>query len=67
MSTNLDGRIDNTMYDRVLAEWGKEQDRCSREIAWHQVAERSYKDEGATLLTLATNAQRLLEKRQLGV
>jgi site-specific DNA recombinase len=59
----LDCRIDNAMYDKMSAEWRKEQDRCMREIGWHQTAERSYMEEGLTLLTLAKNAQRLFEKR----
>ena len=59
----LDGRIDNAMYDKMSGEWRKEQDRCLREIGWHQTAERSYMDEGVTLLTLARDAQRLFDKR----
>jgi site-specific DNA recombinase len=59
----LDGRIDGAMYDRMSEEWRKAQDRCLREIGWHQTAERSYMDEGVMLLTLAKNAQRLFEKR----
>ena len=57
------GRIDNAMYDRMSAEWRREQDRCSREISLHQTAERSYMGEGVALLTLAKDAQRLFEKR----
>ncbi len=59
----LDGRIDNAMYDKMSAEWRKDQDRCLREIGWHQTAERSYVDEGVMLLTLAKDAQRLFEKQ----
>jgi hypothetical protein len=59
----LDGRIDNVMYDKMSGEWRKEQDRCLREVGWHQTAERSYMDEGVTLLTLARDAQRLFDKR----
>jgi site-specific DNA recombinase len=59
----LDGRIDNAMYDKMSAEWRKEQDRCLREMGWHQTAERSYMEEGVTLLTLAKDAQRLFENR----
>ena len=59
----LDGRIDNAMYDKMSAEWRKQQDRCLREIGQHKTAERSYMDEGVMLLTLAKDAQRLFEKR----
>jgi site-specific DNA recombinase len=58
-----DGRIDNAMYDKMSSEWRKEQNRCLREISWHQKAEQSYMDEGVTLLTLAKDAQRLFEGR----
>ena len=49
----------------------EEQNRCQREIARHQNADKSYKDEGIALLDLARNAQRLFgaqeprEKRRL--
>jgi site-specific DNA recombinase len=59
----LDGRIDNSMYDKMSSEWCNEQDRCLREISWHQKAEQSYMDEGVTLLTLAKDAQRLFDGR----
>lgn len=59
----LDGRIDGPTYDRLSRDWREEQDRCLREIGYHQSAERSYVDEGVALLTLAKDAQRLFEKR----
>jgi site-specific DNA recombinase len=59
----LDGRIDATTYDKLSMQWRKEQERCLREIGWHQAAEQSYMEEGVTLLTVAKDAQRLFEKR----
>ncbi len=40
------------------------QDRCMREITWHQTADQSYLGEGARLLELAHNAQRLFVKQE---
>lgn len=51
------------MFDRVSADWRTQQDRCLREISWHQSADQSYLTEGVTVLELAQNAQKLFEDR----
>lgn len=67
----LDGRVDNTFFDRMSAGWREEQNRCLRQIEQHQTAEQSYMEEGIRLLDLARNARRLFsgqeprEKRRL--
>lgn len=67
----LDGRVDAAFYERMSSGWRAEQERCRREIDQHQSANRSYMEEGASLLELARNAQRLFagqeprEKRRL--
>jgi site-specific DNA recombinase len=38
----LDGRIDAATYDKLSEDYKREQDRCCREIGWHQAAEQSY-------------------------
>jgi site-specific DNA recombinase len=60
----LDGRVDATFYERMSTSWREEQGRCLREIERHQVANKSYMDEGVQLLELARNAQRLFERQE---
>jgi len=60
----LDGRVDRGFFDRMSAEWRSEQDRCTREITWHQSAEQAYLEEGVRLLDLAHNAKRLFAKQE---
>src|SRR5262245_44381506 len=60
----LDGRVDTAFFDRMSAEWRKQQNRCLREIECHEAAEQSYMDEGVQILELARNAQRLFERQQ---
>jgi site-specific DNA recombinase len=38
----LDGRIDTAFFDRISAEWRREQERCLCEIEQHQEADQSY-------------------------
>ena len=59
----VDGRLDPITYDDISSDWRKQQDRCLREIAAHQAAERSYMDEGVALLTLAKDVQAAFDKR----
>jgi site-specific DNA recombinase len=67
----LDGRIDTCFFDKLAADWRKEQDRCAREIARHQQADQPYLEEGIGLLELVGNAHAMfakedpLEKRRL--
>ncbi len=60
----LDGRIDNRLFEKLSDDWRKEQDRCLREINWHQSADQTYLEEGAQLLDLAHDAQRLFAKQE---
>ena len=48
----------------MSTDWRAEQACCLRETERHQVANRSYIDEGVQLLELAQNAQRLFEKQE---
>ena len=57
--TDLDGRIDAAFFDRLSADWHRDQEQCLRDIEQHQVADQSYLDEGVQLLELARSAQRL--------
>jgi site-specific DNA recombinase len=59
----LDGLVDTAFFERMSNPWREEQNRCQREIDRHQNADNSYKDEGAALLDLARNAQRLSQCR----
>ncbi|TIP19068.1 MAG: hypothetical protein E5X90_16995 [Mesorhizobium sp.] len=59
----LDGRIDNTFYDRMSAQWRTEQTRLLREIERHGSTEESYMEDGIRLLELARNASRLFAKQ----
>ena len=60
----LDGRIDAAFYERMVAEWRTEQDRCLRLIKQHQTVNESYMDEGVKVLELARNARRLFDKQE---
>jgi site-specific DNA recombinase len=60
----LDGKVDDIFFERMSGEWRAEQDRCLREIEWHQTADQSYLEEGVRILELARNAQRLFEKQE---
>ena len=60
----LDGLVDTAFFDKMSNQWHDEQNRCQREIARHQIADKSYLDEGIQLLELARNAQRLFAKQQ---
>ena len=60
----LDGRIDVAFFERMAAQWRTEQARCEEEITWHRNADQSYLTEGAQLLDLARNAQRMFGKQQ---
>jgi site-specific DNA recombinase len=60
----LDGRIDNAFFERVSEQWRAEQDRCTREITWHQAADQSYLKEGALLLDLANDAYTLFAEQE---
>ena len=59
----FDGRVDTPFFDKMSAQWRKEQNRCLRDIEGHQEAEQSYMDEGVQILELARNAQRLFERQ----
>ncbi len=60
----LDGRIDQTFYDRMAKAWKTEQVRLLREIERHTDAEHSYMDDGIKLLELARNARELFAKQE---
>jgi site-specific DNA recombinase len=60
----LDGRIDAAFFDRVSAEWRRDQEQCLRDIEQHQDADQSYLEEGVQLLELVRNAQRLFAKQE---
>ena len=60
----LDGLIDTAFFEKMSNQWREEQNRCLREIERHQNADKSCIDEGAQLLDLARNAQRLFEKQE---
>jgi site-specific DNA recombinase len=60
----LDGRIDAAFFDRMSADWRRDQERCLRDIEQHQEADQSYLEEGVQLLELARNAQRLFAKQE---
>jgi hypothetical protein len=61
----IDGRLDPITYEDISRDWRKQQDRCLREIASHQAAERSYMDEGVALLGMAKDLQRAFDKRPM--
>ncbi len=60
----LDGRIDAAFFDRMSADWRRDQERCLRDIEQHQEADQSYLEEGVQLLELARNAQRPFAKQE---
>ncbi len=60
----LDGLVDAAFFERMSNQWREEQNRCLREIERLQAADRSYLDEGAQLLELAWNGQRLFERQE---
>src|SRR5512132_3258422 len=58
------GRVDAAFFDRMSAEWRAEQNQLVREIDQHQIANKSYMEEGVQLLKLARNVQRLFERQE---
>ncbi|MFO1100389.1 MAG: recombinase family protein [Xanthobacteraceae bacterium] len=67
----LDGKVDPGMFERLSADWRKQQDKCLRDIHRHQAADQHYLEEGVSILEMARNARRLFdnesptEKRRL--
>ena len=59
----LDGAIELAFFEKISVEWRGEQDHCLRDIERHQVADRSYLEDGVRLIELSQNAQRLFEKQ----
>ena len=59
-----DGRIDAAFFDRMSADWRRDQERCLRDIEQHQPADQSYLEEGVQLLELAR--KREVEATALG-
>jgi site-specific DNA recombinase len=60
----LDGVVDTVFFEKMSNQWSEEQNRCQREIDWHQSAHKSYMGEGIQILELAQNAQKLFERQQ---
>ena len=60
----LDGRVEKGFFETMSAQWRSEQDRCLREIRYHQAADQSYLSEGVRLLELAHGAQRMFRRQQ---
>jgi site-specific DNA recombinase len=60
----LDGVVDTVFFEKMSNQWNEEQNRCQREIDWHQSAHKSYMGEGIQILELAQNAQKLFERQQ---
>ena len=60
----LGGRIDNSFYVQMSEQWRLEQDKLMQQIIQHQVADRSYINEGVRLIELAHDAQRLFLKQE---
>ncbi len=48
----------------MSTQWREEQNRCQREIDRSQNADKSYMDEGAQILELASNAQKRFENQE---
>jgi hypothetical protein len=51
----LDGRIDNSFYVQMSEQWRLEQDKLMQEIIQHQVADRSYINDGVRLIELVAH------------
>ena len=60
----LDGRVDETFFDRKAAEWRAEQARLLQAIEAHNSADQTYMDEGVRLLELAGRAHELFKKQE---
>lgn len=60
----LDGRIDAAFFDRMSADWRREQDQCLRQIERLKTADQSYLEDGVRILELAMNARSLFERQE---
>ncbi len=60
----LDGRVDAPFFDRMAADWRREQDACLRQIERLKSADQSYLEDGVRILELAKNARRLFERQE---
>lgn len=59
----LDGKVDTAFFEKMTSEWRIAQDRCLREIGWHQSADQSYLQEGVQILAIAQSAGKLFTKQ----
>ena len=59
----LDGRIDDTFFDRQAAEWRTEQVHILRSIDTHVTANQNYTEAGIKLMDLARRAHELFENQ----
>ena len=60
----LDGLIDAASFQKMSNQWREEQDHRRRDLERHRNADRSCLNEGAALLELPNNAQRLFVKQE---
>jgi DNA invertase Pin-like site-specific DNA recombinase len=60
----LDGTVEAAFFDRKAAEWRAEQGRILRAVEEHQLANRTYLDEGLNLLELARRAHQLFAQQE---
>lgn len=61
----LDGRVSQGFFDRKEAEWREEQSDVLRKIETHQAANKSYLEDGARILDLASRAAELYDRQPL--
>ncbi len=60
----LDGIVDDAFFERMSAEWRKEQEECLRHIERLKAADQSYLEDGVRILELANNARTLFDRQQ---
>lgn len=60
----LDGRIDNTFFDRMSVSWRGEMERIADAMEEHRTANRSYLDEGIRLLELGGRAAEMFRAQE---
>ncbi len=60
----LDGKIEETIYNVLSGQWRDQERKCARQLELHRDSDLSYMDEGVALLRIAKDAHRLFASEE---
>jgi hypothetical protein len=64
---NLDGRIEDTIFNTLTAQFRGQERKVARELELRLDADLSYRDEGVALISIAKDAKRRFLEAELFV